>query len=555
MSTFDLAQGLKLVMVWIQKAFFGRTPRDVREYTKPPSFEYAIYYANFLFVFAVGAIYGVLAPLVMIFTAVVFWASLACYKYNFMYVNVSKVESGGALWRGVVNRLLVTLVLMQVILMFVVSLDDTTTLTDRIIKIALCAPPIALVIMFKVYCINRFDAVYDWYIPDASEMAKIQVHTGDQRHHRLQRRFGHPSLHQKLFTPMVHARVKHLLPQVYRGRIEESGTIEIAGRKMEAEEVMGGLKIAAVEESQLEYDPRKDSDMMSLMSASTRLAGARKGTADTAFQSQYNQYIASGNVSRTDLGDTYEMNALRDSSENLLEKRGAGYIGEGAMHTRKPSGNTLYSYGTPYGTPMATPGLEYPPGTQDLGQQRMTHHANPSGQSFGSMGGNYFTTSGAQPGYSSPVGRQPSAGYQYNANSPYAGQPPPQPYQQTNGQHVRQQRSNGSFGVAAAMAGAPRRSESPMQMSPSNPALSRALPPQPRQTPSPMPMQAYHQAPFAAPLQSENTPTPGSYYDAADMYSSGGQYQPPRQANGYSSYTTPQQPQHPQRGPSGHQWG
>ena len=399
---FDLAQVIKLLLVWFQKGFLGRTPRDVREYTKPPNFEYSIYYANLLFLFAVGLLYACLAPLVIIFTAASFWLSLAVYKYQLMYVSVTKVESGGQLWRVIVNRLLASIIFMQLILIFVVALDDSTTLTERIVKAVVSVPPIALVIIFKGYCRARFDRQFDWYIPEGPEIASCKIHGGDVRHHRLQRRFGHPSLHQKLFTPMVHAKVKHLLPQVYRGRLEQAGTMNIDGRKVEAEEVMGGLKIAAVEEDQLEYDPKVDSDSMSVISNSTfgpmapRGYGppSRMGTEDSSqFQNMHKQYLAGGNRMRANTAgmDEYEMGAMRASQENLLEKN---------WHGRKASNNTMLTYAsTPAGTPgleytatQTTPGLEYPPGRSpalDLSQMPLTHHQNDSQISVGSAGG-YF---------------------------------------------------------------------------------------------------------------------------------------------------------------------
>ena len=97
LAVFDLAQVIKLLLVWVQKGFFGRTPRDVREYTKPPVFDYWLYYANFLFVVAVAMVYAPLAPLVVIFAAVTFWLSSFIYKYQLMYVFVTKHETGGML--------------------------------------------------------------------------------------------------------------------------------------------------------------------------------------------------------------------------------------------------------------------------------------------------------------------------------------------------------------------------------------------------------------------------------------------------------------------------
>lgn len=39
---FELIQLIKLAMVSIRRFMFSHTPRDIREMTKPPYFEYAI---------------------------------------------------------------------------------------------------------------------------------------------------------------------------------------------------------------------------------------------------------------------------------------------------------------------------------------------------------------------------------------------------------------------------------------------------------------------------------------------------------------------------------
>lgn len=44
---------------------------------------------------AVGLVYAPLAPLVALAAAVVFWISSIVYKYQLMFVFVSRVESGG----------------------------------------------------------------------------------------------------------------------------------------------------------------------------------------------------------------------------------------------------------------------------------------------------------------------------------------------------------------------------------------------------------------------------------------------------------------------------
>lgn len=391
LAVFDLAQVIKLMLVWIQKVFFGRTPRDVREYTKPPVFDYWIYYANFLFMAAVAMIYAPLAPLVVVFSAVVFWANSFIYKYQLMYVFVTKHETGGMLWRPIINRLLICIGFMQVILILAVVLD-----TLNYYQAIAALPPIVMLVAFKIYCRRTFDSRFDWYIPNEAEIAASKIHGGDARHNRLQRRFGHPTLNSKLFTPMVHAKVKHLLPQVYKGRLD-TGVAMVDGRKVETEQVAGGLKIAAIEEDQLEYDPSKDSDARSVMSGTTlggmSMAGVGVATPGSAtgggprgdyFKDQYANYMASGPMHN---GEEFEMSnvAARDSRDNLLEKRqnslynesldgtlaGTTYGGKSSPEAGMGTHGHYHGYST-----ATTPGLE-------SGIAQQVNYADPYSQGGG----------------------------------------------------------------------------------------------------------------------------------------------------------------------------
>ena len=82
---------------------------------------------------AVGLFFAPLAPLVAVAAAIIFWISSWVYKYQLMFVFVSKTESGGVsvfaspgrprfdtlqqrMWNVVINRLLVGVVLMQLIM-------------------------------------------------------------------------------------------------------------------------------------------------------------------------------------------------------------------------------------------------------------------------------------------------------------------------------------------------------------------------------------------------------------------------------------------------------
>lgn len=100
---------------------------------------------------------------------------------------------------------------------------------------------------------------FRYYVPDELEIAQSKVHSdsADAKGNRLEKRFGHPALHAELYTPMVHANMVSLLPQVYHGRLSEemAGLQEFGNQKLSTTIAPGGLKIAGVEAAQLEYDP------------------------------------------------------------------------------------------------------------------------------------------------------------------------------------------------------------------------------------------------------------------------------------------------------------
>ncbi|KAF8178610.1 hypothetical protein K438DRAFT_1977846 [Mycena galopus ATCC 62051] len=270
---FDLAQIIKLVWVSFKTRVFGRTPRDIREWTQPPRFEYAIYYSNLLFMATVGLIFAPLVPLVSLAAAIVFWMSSWVYKYQLMFVFITKVETGGRLWNVVINRVLVSLFLMQCLMILTIGLQISFRSTKMIIAI----PPILMIIIFKIYMNRKFNKNFYYYLPEKEELFTAHVHStrGDAVKHRLENRFGHPSLHAELFTPSVHADQMRLLRQVYGGKIEdvEEGKTKEATASVE---VLGGLRIAAIQQSDLQYDPilysrdrgEYDNDRYSLASSS-----------------------------------------------------------------------------------------------------------------------------------------------------------------------------------------------------------------------------------------------------------------------------------------------
>lgn len=321
MAIFDLAQIINLVFITIKKNLFGRTPREIREWTQPPEFEYAIYYSNILFMSTVAMVFAPIAPLVAVAGAVVFWVSSWVYKYQLMFVFVSQVETGGRLWNVVVNRLLVGIILMQALMCLTIGLQ----LGFRTFYWVATLPPIVLVLAFKAFIDRRFLNGFRYHIPSQAEIAQAKIHSqrSDANRNRLEKRFGHPALNSELFTPMVHANMAHLLPQVYSGKIENDNTRlgEYGGQKVEAQ-VIQGIKIAAIDQNDLEYDPalyqrdRGEENWDNQSISSTNLLSERGASpAPTAVgigHSQLDKYLKMGHPSE------YEMSKLGPGEQDKL---------------------------------------------------------------------------------------------------------------------------------------------------------------------------------------------------------------------------------------------
>ncbi|KAK0486130.1 DUF221-domain-containing protein [Armillaria novae-zelandiae] len=221
---FDLAQALNFVWISFKTRYvFGRTPRDIREWTQPPVFEYALYYANLvravfsfllLFLVSVAFLFAPLAPLVPLAAAVVFWLSSWVHKYQLMYVYITKVET----WRPIGLQYKFK------------SYQWLSTI-----------PPIIIIIVFKWFLMYKFDNAFRYYVPTQEELRNTK-----------------PALTAELFTPMLHAKMMPLLKQVYKGKVTLADTTaklnEYGGQNVQAQ-VFEGIKIAAVAQEDLEYDP------------------------------------------------------------------------------------------------------------------------------------------------------------------------------------------------------------------------------------------------------------------------------------------------------------
>lgn len=194
------------------------TPRQNIEWTAPPSFDYASYYNYFLFYTTVALCYSTLQPIILVVTALYFVMDAFMKKYLLMYVFVTKTESGGQFWVTIFNRIVFAVILSNVIIGVVVKARGSWTL------VAAIAPLLVIMVLFKWYCMKTFDRELKYYARKGMQDAeRLPTDGKGHRVEKISSKFGHPALYKPLITPMVHARAKHILAEIYRGRLNSDG--------------------------------------------------------------------------------------------------------------------------------------------------------------------------------------------------------------------------------------------------------------------------------------------------------------------------------------------
>ena len=135
------------------------------------------------------------------------------------YVFCTKNETGGLFWRVLFNRMLVGLFFSNCITALMVGARGTADW-----KMLGCMVPLPFLLLgFKFYCKSSFDQSMKYYHHGDMKKnteAPTPIDKESRRRDRVATRFGHPSLYQKLTVPMVHEKSRHLLSEVYRGRLD-----------------------------------------------------------------------------------------------------------------------------------------------------------------------------------------------------------------------------------------------------------------------------------------------------------------------------------------------
>jgi hypothetical protein len=225
-AALDLAQVVNLGWGSFSRKFLNPTPRELIRRTAPPPFDYASYYNYFLFYSTVALCFAAIQPVTLVVTAFYFTVDDVMKRYLLMYIFVTKNETGGLYWRVIFNRFLIAAFLSNCVIALTVAARGL-----RWPMLSAMVPLPILLIGFKFYCKKAFDDSIQYYTKGTTKGAEavMPIDKESRRRDRVGVRFGHPALYQKLTVPMVNEKSKHLLRELYRGRLDADASYSSAG--------------------------------------------------------------------------------------------------------------------------------------------------------------------------------------------------------------------------------------------------------------------------------------------------------------------------------------
>jgi calcium permeable stress-gated cation channel len=74
-----------IVMTYLQRVVFARTPRDFAEASTPPFINYGQELPPVILIFVIVLVYSSLTPIILAFGTIYFLFGYICYKYLVLY--------------------------------------------------------------------------------------------------------------------------------------------------------------------------------------------------------------------------------------------------------------------------------------------------------------------------------------------------------------------------------------------------------------------------------------------------------------------------------------
>ncbi|KAF8581445.1 DUF221-domain-containing protein [Ramaria rubella] len=171
-----------VIPAMFHRAFITRTPRDFAELNAPPMINYGTVYPQAILVFVVTLLYSVIQPLIVFFGAAYFGIAYVVYKYKLLFVFYKPYESHGQAWPITCHRLLWGVIMFQVFMTGIFTLNQSYILSSLMTPLILCT----------LYWGWSMDRAFQPLSEFVSLSSAFEVQRGEDSDDVVRLRAGHP---------------------------------------------------------------------------------------------------------------------------------------------------------------------------------------------------------------------------------------------------------------------------------------------------------------------------------------------------------------------------
>lgn len=213
-AVLDLLQLFSLIWRGFQRHFMSPTPRQQMLWTAPQHFAYASYYTWLLFYSTIALSFTIIQPIVGLVVAFYFSLDILYKKYGLMYIFVTKTESDGLFWPLLADSFLFATAFGNIGLFVVVLAQGGW-------RIAVGMGPLFLfIIYFKCVILADYHNDFSFFLRSEEELRNVRY---DPSASTLEQWYQNPVIDCNLMVPMVHDKVKDILPQILKNNFNAEG--------------------------------------------------------------------------------------------------------------------------------------------------------------------------------------------------------------------------------------------------------------------------------------------------------------------------------------------
>ncbi|KAK7206449.1 hypothetical protein BZA70DRAFT_294726 [Myxozyma melibiosi] len=207
-ALLDLIQVWSLLVHSFARRFLAPTPRAQIRWTAPPEFDFASHYNWLLFYATIALTFTSIQPIILVVTCFYFTIDTFLKKYSLIYVYMPKVESDGAFWKDLFNRILFSLALGNAVMFIVTWVQGTWRVAVAML------PLFPAILAFKIYSYYAFSQQMKYNLDSQSLESITPPAQSSSAHTDPRNEFGNPALYRTLIVPIVKKGAENILEQI-----------------------------------------------------------------------------------------------------------------------------------------------------------------------------------------------------------------------------------------------------------------------------------------------------------------------------------------------------